>query len=88
MSKVDSAPLCTPPIPPVTNTLIPAIWAHIMVAATVVLPFPFLAKMTLKSLLEHLPNKFLFLATNSISSLVRPTLMIPSIIAIVAGTAP
>jgi len=23
MSKVSSAPLCTPPIPPVTNTLIP-----------------------------------------------------------------
>ena len=24
MSMVDSAPLCTPPVPPVTNVLIPA----------------------------------------------------------------
>lgn len=38
ISKVYSAPLWTPPIPPVTNILIPAICAHIIVAATVVEP--------------------------------------------------
>ena len=33
-----SPSLCTPPIPPVTNTSIPALWAHSMVADTVVPP--------------------------------------------------
>ena len=38
ISKVVSAPRCTPPMPPVANTLIPAISASIMVVATVVAP--------------------------------------------------
>jgi len=41
MSKVDSAPRWTPPMPPVAKTRMPATWAQIMVAATVVAPgFP------------------------------------------------
>ena len=36
---LDSAPLCTPPIPPVTNMGMPALWAAIMVPDTVVPPF-------------------------------------------------
>ena len=43
MSKVYSAPRCTPPIPPVTNILIPARLARYIVPATVVEPFIFLA---------------------------------------------
>lgn len=53
MSKVFSAPLCTPPIPPVTKIFIPAYWAHIIVAATVVEPLIFLTNANAKSLLEH-----------------------------------
>ena len=35
---VVSAPRCTPPMPPVANTEIPAMWAIIMVVVTVVAP--------------------------------------------------
>ena len=38
MSKLVPAPRCTPPMPPVAKTPIPASWAAIMVAATVVEP--------------------------------------------------
>lgn len=38
MSKLNSAPRWTPPMPPVAKTLMPARWAQIMVAATVVAP--------------------------------------------------
>ena len=38
MSMVVSAPRCTPPMPPVANTEIPAMWAIIMVVVTVVAP--------------------------------------------------
>ena len=38
MSMVVSAPRCTPPMPPVANTLIPAIAAIIIVVVTVVAP--------------------------------------------------
>ena len=38
---LDSAPRCTPPIPPVTNTRIPALCAAIIVADTVVPPVSF-----------------------------------------------
>ena len=43
MSKVSWAPRCTPPMPPVANTRIPAMAAMIMVEATVVAPSPLLA---------------------------------------------
>ncbi len=36
--SLSSPILCTPPIPPVTKTGMPALWAHIMVADTVVPP--------------------------------------------------
>ena len=35
---VVSAPRCTPPMPPVANTLMPAMWAMIIVVVTVVAP--------------------------------------------------
>ena len=38
MSMVTSAPRCTPPMPPVANTRIPARAAMIIVVATVVAP--------------------------------------------------
>ena len=40
MSKLVSAPRCTPPMPPVAKTLMPARCAQIIVAATVVAPVP------------------------------------------------
>ena len=43
MSKLVSAPRCTPPMPPVANTRIPAMAAMIMVEATVVAPSPLFA---------------------------------------------
>ena len=87
ISIVVSAPLWTPPIPPVANTLTPAKSANIIVVATVVAPVNFLDMMKGKSLLDALTT-FLFVAKNSISSLVKPTFKTPSNIAIVAGTAP
>ena len=50
MSNVVSAPLWTPPIPPVTNILMPAKFARYIVAATVVDPFPFYASTNARSL--------------------------------------
>jgi len=38
MSKLSAAPRCTPPMPPVTKTSMPARAAQIIVAATVVAP--------------------------------------------------
>jgi len=38
ISMVVSAPRCTPPMPPVANTWMPAMWAMIMVVVTVVAP--------------------------------------------------
>jgi len=53
ISKVVSAFLWTPPIPPVTNISIPAYLAIIIVAATVVLPLYYLAIQDAISLLLH-----------------------------------
>lgn len=63
-------------MPPVTNTLMPAHAAHIMVVATVVLPLPLLAIIDDRSLLEHFRNVALFLAISSIYALLKPILMI------------
>ena len=49
MSKLSSAPRCTPPIPPVAKTAIPARCATIIVAATVVAPVSPLARHTARS---------------------------------------
>lgn len=38
INSLDCAPLCTPPIPPVTNTGMPVVLAAIMVLDTVVAP--------------------------------------------------
>lgn len=51
ISNVVSAPLWTPPIPPVTNTLIPTKFAICIVAATVVDPFNFFARTYPRSLI-------------------------------------
>ena len=52
ISNVFSAPLCTPPIPPVANTAIFANLAMIIVDATVVEPDNFLKTAIARSLLE------------------------------------
>mmetsp|Transcript_17788 Transcript_17788/g.15563 ORF Transcript_17788/g.15563 Transcript_17788/m.15563 type:complete len:285 (-) Transcript_17788:140-994(-) len=88
ISIVFATPLCTPPIPPVTKTLIPAKWAKIIVAATVVLPLSLLTRTFARSLLEHFLTVLPAFANLSINSSVNPILILPSMIAIVAGTAP
>jgi len=87
ISIVLSPILWTPPIPPVTNTLMPTSAQIIMVAATVVLP-NYLRAMTLeRSLREHLKTPFCWERDWSWGS-VRPTWMVPWRMAIVAGVAP
>ena len=54
MSMVVSAPRCTPPMPPVANTWMPAMWAIIMVVVTVVAPSMPRAQMTGRSRRETL----------------------------------
>jgi len=53
ISSYYSSPLCTPPMPPVTKTLIPAMLARYIVPATVVDPFIFLAITNARSRREH-----------------------------------
>ncbi len=87
MSKVVVAPRCTPPIPPVTKTEIPAISAKAILEATVVPPEPFVAISTPRSLYPAFatPDSR---PRNSISSSVNPTLSLPWITAVAAGTTP
>ena len=87
-SNVRSAPRCTPPMPPVAKTAMPAMAASIMVAATVVAPdWPAATtkgtsrRLTLMALWPNLPSI-------SISAASRPTFNRPFKIAMVAGTAP
>ena len=87
ISKVFVAPLWHPPIPPVTKKLIPAKFAKIIVAETVVAPHNFIAVTIGISLLETLIIPFFF-PNSSISSGVIPMMGSPSMIPIVAGTAP
>ena len=56
MSIVTSPPRCTPPMPPVANTRMPAISAMSMVVATVVAPVRPLAMYTGTSRRETLPT--------------------------------
>ena len=56
MSMVVSAPRCTPPMPPVAKTWMPAIWAIIIVVVTVVAPSAPRAQMTGRSRRETLAN--------------------------------
>ena len=80
-------PRCTPPTPPVAKTSIPASRAQIMVAATVVAPVTPLAtalpRSSLLSLAISIPD-----ASRSRPPWSRPTRIVPSITAIVAGTPP
>ena len=54
MSMVVSAPRCTPPMPPVAKTEMPAMWAIIIVVVTVVAPSMPRAQMTGRSRRETL----------------------------------
>ena len=87
MSKVSEAPRCTPPIPPVAKNFIPARLAHIIVAATVVAAFCVNAKTEGKSRLEAF---FISLpvANLSKSRSFIPIFILPSSMAMVAGTPP
>ena len=86
-SKVVPASRCTPPIPPVANTRMPAREASNAVAATVVPPVVPWAMATGRSLTLSLTAASLP-ASRSSSSASSPTWGTPSIMAIVAGTAP
>ena len=82
-----SAPRCTPPSPPVTNTSMPAIDASRIVAATVVAPCrPRAATYGRSRTLAFTTSGSL--ASSSRSSADSPTRGRPSSTATVAGTAP
>ena len=84
---VSSAPLCTPPIPPVTKNGMSANAAQIIVDATVVAPMRLVAMISGKSRRETLAT-FSLCASVSKSASFKPILIFPFIKAIVAGTAP
>ena len=88
MSIVVWAPRCTPPMPPVAKTFMPAIWAKIIVDATVVAPSFFCPTMNAMSLLLVLMTACAAFPRYSICSRLRPITSLPCKIAIVAGTAP
>ena len=87
ISKLSSAPRCTPPMPPVAKTEMPAKFAAIIVAATVVAPVPPVAKHTAISARLSFAAP-LVCASVSNCALSKPTNRVPSITAIVAGSAP
>ena len=87
MSKLVSAPWCTPPMPPVAKTAIPAPWAAIMVAATVVPPVSPSAQAKARSARDSLSVPLAF-ANVSASVADRPMRIVPSMTAMVAGVAP
>ena len=85
-SPLTSTPRCTPPMPPVANTEIPARAASATEAETVVTPMShFCAAATARSRSATLrvPSR-----TRASSSSVRPTRQVPSTTAVTAGTAP
>src|SRR5450756_990075 len=87
MSRTALTPRCTPPMPPVTKTRMPAASAMCKDAATVVPPLNPMATATGMSrgpiFLTHLAR-----ASISSSDLERPTRILPETRAVVAGTAP
>ena len=88
ISIVVSAPLCTPPIPPVAKILMPAICAIIIVVVTVVAPSAPLQIRAARSRRDAFATPLPVFPRYSISSSVRPAFIRPLITAIVAGTAP
>ena len=85
----NGAPRCTPPIPPVEKTRIPAMCAMIIVPATVVAASSASPTAIGKSRREHfrtVPDGSA--ASRSMSARARPTVIFPPSTAIVAGTAP
>ena len=87
-SKVSPAPRCTPPIPPVAKTGIPAIAAIRIVAATVVAPSKPRPTTNGKSRTETFMISGPDWPNISISSADNPAFNLPPITAMVAGTAP
>src|SRR5664280_1008938 len=87
MSRTALTPRCTPPMPPVTKTRMPAASAMCKDAATVVPPLNPMATATGMSrgpiFLTHLAR-----ASISSSDLERPTRILPETRAVVAGMAP
>lgn len=81
MSMVVSAPRWTPPMPPVANTRIPAIWAMIMVVVTVVAPSCPRAHSTARSRRDALAMACPFLPKYAISSGVSPAFSRPPMMA-------
>ena len=88
MSKVSSAPRCTPPMPPVAKISMPASSAIYIVAATVVPAAPWRAATAARSRRDALTTPPERRASRSSSSRVRPTLKRPLRTATVAGVAP
>mmetsp|Transcript_15906 Transcript_15906/g.62153 ORF Transcript_15906/g.62153 Transcript_15906/m.62153 type:complete len:213 (+) Transcript_15906:267-905(+) len=88
-SIVFSPSIWTPPMPPVTNTEIPALLARTIVADTVVAPYaPACASTGAMSRREAFTASRPALPNASRSSAERPIFTLWSIIATVAGTAP
>ena len=75
-------------MPPVANTLMPAMAAMIIVVATVVAPSSPRATSTGRSRREALVTACPFLPRYSISSALRPAFSLPPMMAMVAGIAP
>ena len=89
MSKFASAPRCTPPMPPVAKTSIPARCAAIIVVATVAAPDPPEARQAARSRRESLAIPRLSgAASRSSAASSSPIRSRPSRTAMVAGTAP
>jgi hypothetical protein len=82
------SPRCTPPMPPVANTRMPAPAASTAVALTVVAALAARARCTARSVAPALAKLAPSAASRSSVSGSRPTWATPSTIAIVAGVAP
>ena len=87
MSKLSSAPWWTPPMPPVPNTSMPASWAQIIVAATVVEPGRPVEIANARSARDSFMTPVMLPSLSSVSA-SRPMRILPSRTAMVAGTAP
>eukprot|EP00597_Dinobryon_sp_UTEXLB2267_P019113 CAMPEP_0201111248 /NCGR_PEP_ID=MMETSP0812-20130820/73973_1 /ASSEMBLY_ACC=CAM_ASM_000668 /TAXON_ID=98059 /ORGANISM="Dinobryon sp., Strain UTEXLB2267" /LENGTH=102 /DNA_ID=CAMNT_0047374119 /DNA_START=251 /DNA_END=556 /DNA_ORIENTATION=+ len=87
MSNDFSAPRWTPPIPPVAKTEISAMFAILIVLATVVAADNLFAQTYAKSRIEAFLIAVDF-ANRTRSTSSKPIFTTPSIIAIVAGTEP